>query len=261
MGQKSNPNSFNLSSNRFLFLNTFVKNNEYKFLLHEQLSFIDCFVYFFEKQTNSLVNKSFYFIDNKNQNLYFFISFLADTSSNQSSISVVEENNLLVARLTSVLDSMGYKTLKKTYIFQNLNNISEPKSFIKEISFFKNEKFHNMGLVLLNSLKKINRVEVLLSKYISKYMRLYHRSKKLNIFLNFLEKFISYSIKNKLVSGLKVQIKGRFNGASRSKTRIFNAGSIPTQTIKESVCYDFKHIYTSYGVFGLKIWICKNKKN
>jgi hypothetical protein len=99
----------------------------------------------------------------------------------------------------------------------------------------------------------------LLSKYIAKYFKLLHRTRKINKFLLFLTRFVeltgSVSFNNLKVKGLKIQIKGRFNGAPRSKKRVFEKGRVPLQTVSSKINYSLTHINTSYGVFSVKVWI------
>jgi ribosomal protein S3 len=99
----------------------------------------------------------------------------------------------------------------------------------------------------------------LISKFIARFFRSFHRTKKIYKFLSFLSKFIQcaeaiYQEKNS-TQGLKFQIKGRFSGTPRSRIRIFERGRIPLQTVISKIDYSLIHVNTSYGVFGVKVWI------
>jgi hypothetical protein len=106
----------------------------------------------------------------------------------------------------------------------------------------------------MNNKKKTSH---LFSKFIAKFFKIFHRTRKINKFLRFLTLFVKNislkELKNKHIKGLKIQIKGRFSGSSRSKVRIFEKGQIPLQTIKYNVIYSLTHVHTSYGVFGIKV--------
>lgn len=59
---------------------------------------------------------------------------------------------------------------------------------------------------------------------------------------------------NSLVKGLKLKISGKLKGKLRSSSEVFNKGKIATQTIETKLDYAQVHVYTIYGVFGLKLW-------
>jgi hypothetical protein len=107
---------------------------------------------------------------------------------------------------------------------------------------------------LMNTTKNTS---VLLSKFIAKFFKMFHRTRKINKFLRFLGLFVENitldSRKKTYIKGLKIQIKGRFKGVSRSKVRIFKKGQVPLQTFKCNIEYSLMHIHTSYGVFGIKV--------
>ena len=56
------------------------------------------------------------------------------------------------------------------------------------------------------------------------------------------------------IFGLKIQIKGRINGAQRSKIRTIMFGNTPLQTYNIKINYTFSKFITKDGAFGLKIW-------
>jgi len=99
----------------------------------------------------------------------------------------------------------------------------------------------------------------ILSKYIAKYFKLLHRTRNINKFLLFLSRFVelseNLSSSHLKVKGLKIQIKGRFSGAPRSKKRVFEKGRIPLQTVSSNINYSLTHINTSYCVFSVKVWV------
>lgn len=53
--------------------------------------------------------------------------------------------------------------------------------------------------------------------------------------------------------GIRVQLKGRINGARRSRVWKIQQGQIPLQTISSDVYYSFNKVMTIHGVYGLKI--------
>ena len=81
--------------------------------------------------------------------------------------------------------------------------------------------------------------------------------KRHNYFLNFLKsslmKFVSSNISK--ILGIKIIIKGRFNGAPRARKRIISVGSIPAQQLKSNIDYYEATSFTNNGTFGVKVWI------
>jgi ribosomal protein S3 len=73
-------------------------------------------------------------------------------------------------------------------------------------------------------------------------------------FLGILVTLLNSKLFNK-VFGLKIVIKGKFNGNERKKKRILKSKNTPLQTIKNVIDYSFKTAITRYGVFGIKIWV------
>jgi small subunit ribosomal protein S3 len=59
------------------------------------------------------------------------------------------------------------------------------------------------------------------------------------------------------VSGIKVQIAGRLNGADIARTEKFIDGSVSLQTFRSDIDYHYLQAKTKYGVLGVKVWIEK----
>lgn len=54
--------------------------------------------------------------------------------------------------------------------------------------------------------------------------------------------------------GVRFQLKGRINGARRSRIMQVQSGSIPLTTLSNNVYYSFNKVMTIHGIYGLKIW-------
>lgn len=57
--------------------------------------------------------------------------------------------------------------------------------------------------------------------------------------------------------GIKIRIAGRLNGAEIARNETFKDGNIPLHTIRADIDYAFAEANTTYGVIGIKVWICK----
>merc|ERR1712224_262199 len=91
---------------------------------------------------------------------------------------------------------------------------------------------------------------------ISKELKLI--KKKHNKFLNICNKIMKLSINNKTIKsnlkGIKICIKGKFNGRLRAKTKMLQIGTICLQKTLSLVDFSSIKTITPDGTFGIKIW-------
>ena len=59
--------------------------------------------------------------------------------------------------------------------------------------------------------------------------------------------------------GIKVQISGRLNGAEMARSEMYKDGRIPLHTLRADVDYALSEALTTYGLIGIKVWICKGE--
>ncbi len=59
--------------------------------------------------------------------------------------------------------------------------------------------------------------------------------------------------------GIKICIAGRIGGAEIARTEWLRLGSIPLHTLRCNVDYALAEAFTTYGVIGVKVWICKGE--
>lgn len=59
--------------------------------------------------------------------------------------------------------------------------------------------------------------------------------------------------------GIKTQVSGRLGGAEIARTEHYHEGTIPLQTIRADIEYGFAEAKTTYGIIGVKVWICKGE--
>ncbi len=57
--------------------------------------------------------------------------------------------------------------------------------------------------------------------------------------------------------GIKVQCSGRLGGMDIARTEHQRAGRVPLQSLREPIDYGFTEARTTYGLIGVKCWICK----
>jgi len=61
------------------------------------------------------------------------------------------------------------------------------------------------------------------------------------------------------VSGIKIQVSGRLNGAEIARSEWIREGRVPLQTLRADIDYATKEANTIYGILGVKVWLFKNE--
>ena len=61
--------------------------------------------------------------------------------------------------------------------------------------------------------------------------------------------------------GIKVRCAGRLGGAEISRAEWYREGKIPLHTLRTPIDYGFAEAYTTYGVIGVKCWICRKPES
>jgi ribosomal protein S3 len=149
------------------------------------------------------------------------------------------------------------QNLNKSLSFRlkNYEALAFRKSIIKLRFYFKSFFFKEAINILILSIRK-NLSAKILSNFIATQLSLLKRH---NYFITFLKRALVIFIGTKysLLNGVKLKIKGRFNGVPRAKTRILQIKNVPLQTFDSNIDYYQAVSYTTNGTFGVKIWISK----
>jgi small subunit ribosomal protein S3 len=56
--------------------------------------------------------------------------------------------------------------------------------------------------------------------------------------------------------GVKICVSGRIGGAEIARTEWFRLGSVPLHTLRSNISFALSEAYTTYGIVGVKVWIC-----
>jgi small subunit ribosomal protein S3 len=59
--------------------------------------------------------------------------------------------------------------------------------------------------------------------------------------------------------GIKICCAGRLQGAEIARTEWTRVGSVPLHTLRSDVDYGLAEAKTTYGIIGIKVWICKGE--
>ncbi len=57
--------------------------------------------------------------------------------------------------------------------------------------------------------------------------------------------------------GIKICCAGRLNGAEIARSEWVRIGSVPLHTLRSDIDYGFAEAHTTYGIIGVKVWICR----
>lgn len=59
--------------------------------------------------------------------------------------------------------------------------------------------------------------------------------------------------------GIKICCAGRLGGAEIARSEWIRLGSVPLHTLRSDVSYALAEAKTTYGMIGVKVWICKGE--
>lgn len=76
--------------------------------------------------------------------------------------------------------------------------------------------------------------------------------RKPRVFFRFIEIVIGYFYTFYRLEGIQISFKGRINGARRARTLTIKKGTLPLNTVKTNLLYDYSNIYTIHGVYSVK---------
>ncbi len=61
------------------------------------------------------------------------------------------------------------------------------------------------------------------------------------------------------VTGIKIQLSGRLDGADIARSEHYQQGVLPLHTLRSDIDYGFAVARTTFGVIGVKCWICNGE--
>ncbi len=56
--------------------------------------------------------------------------------------------------------------------------------------------------------------------------------------------------------GIRINVAGRLGGAEIARSEKFMEGKVPLHTLRADIDYCLTEAHTTYGVIGIKVWIC-----
>ena len=67
---------------------------------------------------------------------------------------------------------------------------------------------------------------------------------------------VQEAISQNNVRGVRILVSGRINGAEIANSESRQWGSVPLQGFDNKIDYATEDVYTSYGIIGVKVWVC-----
>lgn len=61
-------------------------------------------------------------------------------------------------------------------------------------------------------------------------------------------------------NGIKICVSGRLGGAEIARSEWSREGSVPLHTFRADIDYGLAEAKTTYGIIGVRVWICRNQK-
>lgn len=176
----------------------------------------------------SIVSNSFFKFSTLEHSFFYSFSKLVPTATiNISFFNIIKKFSLL-----------NIEYFRKNFLFFPLIEMS---SYLKMLLTIKGSAFF-LGEILSTKLNTMrSRVE----------------RKSYNKFFIFIHFLLSYLLKHNVIQmkGLKIQLKGKSNGAPRAKRFLFSEGTLCVQPKTSKIDYFCSTSYTVYGTFGVKVWI------
>jgi len=274
MGQKANLLTLKPYRKNFTLANLDTKTFLYA------LQFLKHFEVLLHKKNIWLMKKTVLFSANNSYiNLELFYRSVKITSYNRKGFvnTNLRQSLLLNQGLFSLFTKAFPLNPLKLLVFNSvaLNKVINKKilSFIyNKTKHFKNSIFVRRFTLYVDFLKITTLLiqnKVSAEKYVFLLMHiLKFLSKRIHArFLEFLKalfKIIVFDlpklaslqkVTNDKIAGLKFILNGKIKGKPRASVSTILEGSVPTQSFSTDIDFAKSHVYTLYGVFGIRIWI------
>ena len=259
--KKTNINFLNLQSCDLTYVNTFIL-------------FIKKF---FDRKKIYLTNISFNFLSNQivvGLSLFFRVAMLSKLKRKYKRKGI--KINLIKKKININFFKQIMARLKTNLIFLSIINLNKYydkllfKSFYEEFKEYHTALFprrFNFFIDFLKITTLFRKLKIDLNFYLSVIGDIFKilPKRRHNYFLSFIQKFLKklidedsrFNDKNAL-RGLKFMLSGRITAKPRAKFKYFQLGKIPLQSIDSNVDFSKIHVFTIYGVFGLKLWTFRN---
>jgi hypothetical protein len=151
--------------------------------------------------------------------------------------------------------------VKKVQIHFYITYLPKNKFFNDVVQVFKknrNDRYFKITLQLIHIVYRAEISPYALSQHIFYCIR---KNPSRIRFLSFLKRVIDWyfetiTIEALRISGVRVEIKGRFNAKSRARKQILSVGRVRLKEQESPVSYKKVVAITKFGSLSIKVWIC-----
>ena len=273
MGQKSNLITLKKSKNNLNLINYETKTFLYS------LQYLKYFETLLNKKNIWIIKKTFLMSSaNSYLTLDLFYRSVKTTFYKKKGFvlakkqSIFQKNKSLLTLFTKnfPLNRVNSIVLNVTNLNKDINNLilaslyNKTKKFITNIfvrRFNLYIDFVKLTTLLIQDKITADKFIYILSQIFKSLSKRVHT--RFLFFLKALFKIIittSLSKEYNLVSailGFKFIINGKLQGKTRASSSCIQEGSVPIQSLAKNIEFAKSHVYTLYGVFGIRVWIYK----
>jgi Ribosomal protein S3, C-terminal domain len=274
MGQKSNIITLREHNKNLSFLENEKESKKFLYGLNFCRNFENLLI----RKGMVLTDRTMHFVNN---HCYLNLSVFYRTSKISTYKKKISKNynrgkNLKNFRLNSLFFS-PFKILKNNLTFLKFDNINQKlntshvRFIYQKIGRFSGVLFSRRFTLLIDFIKvcslfsegKISS-KIFLS-FLGQIFRVLPKRKH-NRFLFFLKYLFQILLENNEIKnlsslsniiGIKFIVNGKLQGKTRADSSCIQVGAVPIQTISKNIDYSMSHVYTLYGAFGFRIWVCR----
>lgn len=274
MGQKSNIITLRKYNKNLSFLEN--EKESKKFLYG--LNFFRNFEQLLNRKNMVLTDRTMHLVNNHcHLNLSVFYK-TAKISAYKKKIS--KNFDRYKTKKSSRLDSLffsSFKILKNNLIFLKFDNVNQKlntslvRFIYQKIGRFSGVLFSRRFTLLIDFIKVCSLFSEgkIASKVFLSFLGQIFRvlpKRKHNRFLFFLKYLFQILLENNEMKnlsnlsnivGIKFIVNGKLQGKTRADSSCIQVGAVPIQTINKNIEFSMLHVYTLYGAFGFRIWVCR----
>lgn len=243
-------------SSIFLYKNIEIQNYVNKICKNYNILVTNCRIEHTQSAIKILI--FFYRLNNTHQKIKNDLNDKQIISSVVTKILTIN-SNLYFKNKIAIIKTQNLSKKFEHYIHKNRHYLFDYKATIKLFKkFLKDPLQKNLIKILF-----ITTIEKNSAKLLADFIALYlNKNKKKHNYLFFLLKKITTNLLKlnfTKITGIKILVTGRFNGAPRAKSKTLTLGIVPLQSFNSNIDYHNSTSFTQNGTFGVKVWICEKK--
>lgn len=166
--------------------------------------------------------------------------------------------------------------LIRTYLGKKLRLASVPRIFIERASNRIRVKIFTArpGIVIGKKGAELEKIKEDLARMLNKEILIdIHEIKKQDLSAKLVAESVALQLERRIAfrramkkaiqttmamgaNGIRLQVAGRLGGSDIARTEKARSGRVPLHTLRQHIDYGFCEARTTYGLIGVKCWIC-----